>query len=275
MKRLMFSIILPVVLLAYVPELKSVSVSTGKDYVKITLSFTGSPSNLHDFVLKNPARIVIDAEGVKYALGSNIFPVNQGDVVRVRGSQFKIEPLVSRVVIDLKKLLKYEVVREKNDVIVKIYTTPSTVGLKKVIKPVSMSKQVSNNKKQVSNNKDVKYGMQKTTRVKKSSIEIGAGVFYSSLGRRDPFKPLVEVQKAQDTLLDITKAKLIGIIRDSVGYVALIEDKDGNGFILRRGDRIKRGRVVDIRSNMAVFAISDFGFTRRVVLTLEKEEVSR
>ncbi len=268
MKRLMFSIILPVVLLAYVPELKSVSVSTGKDYVKITLSFTGSPSNLHDFVLKNPARIVIDAEGVKYALGSNIFPVNQGDVVRVRGSQFKIEPLVSRVVIDLKKLLKYEVVREKNDVIVKIYTTPSTVGLKKVIKPVSVSKQVSGNK-------GIKSGMQKTTRAKKSSIEIGAGVFYSSLGRRDPFKPLVEVQKAQDTLLDITKAKLIGIIRDSVGYVALIEDKDGNGFILRRGDRIKRGRVVDIRGNMAVFAISDFGFTRRVVLTLEKEEVSR
>ncbi len=271
MKKLILLTFLPVLLLAGVTEIKSISVSTTENSVEIKLGFSASPSNLHDFVLKNPARIVIDAEGVKYSLGSNIFPVNQGTVLRVRGSQFKTEPLVSRVVIDLKKMTKYDVIRDGNDVIVKVHTTPSTTGYHKTVNKTVSATLTSKFK----GNKVVGNKVQKVSRNKKSTISVGNAIFYNSYGRRDPFKPITETSKAQDTLLDIAKAKLIGVMQDSLGYVALVEDKEGNGFILRRGDRIKRGRVVRVTKDMAVFAISDFGFTRTVILKLEKEEVSK
>lgn len=270
MKKVMFLALLPVLLFAGLTEIKSISVSTAENYVEIKLGFSASPSNLHDFVLKNPARIVIDAEGVKYALGSNIFPVNQGDVLRVRGSQFKTEPLVARIVVDLRKMCKYDIVRGEDNVLIKVYTTPNTTGFHKTIKN-TVSKEAPTKKSAMSKIKSTGRVVKK----KSSAISVGNAIFYNSYGRRDPFKPITETSRSQDTLLDIAKAKLIGVMQDSTGYVALVEDKNGNGFILRRGDRIKRGRVVRVTKDMAVFAISDFGFTRTVILKLEKEEVSK
>ncbi len=271
MKRLLISVLIPAFLLAGINELKTLSISTGSDYVEIELSFASAPSNIHDFMLKNPARIVIDAEGVKYALGSNIFPINQGAVLRVRGSQFKREPMVARVVVDLKKVVKYEVIRGENSVKIKVFTQPVKVGYKKTVKGI-----VSGNQGRKRVKESVPAGSNRiAARSPQSVISLGSRFFYNSRGRRDPFKPIEESATQQDTLLDIAKAKLIGVIQDSSGYVALVEDKDGNGFILRRGDRIKRGRVVRVTKDMAVFAISDFGFTRTVILKLEKEEVSR
>jgi len=265
MKKLMLGFIFPAMLFAGTCELKTLSISTGENYVEIILEYTSQPSNIHDFMLKNPARIVIDAEDTKYALGSKMFPVNQGAVLRVRGSQFKIEPQVARIVVDLSKIVKYEVIREGHSVKVKVYTEPAKVGYNKTIKG---SKGV---RKQKMENKNKASEISKP----RSTFSAGSKLFYSSRGRRDPFKPIQEVSMEQDTLLDIAKAKLIGIIQDSTGYVALVEDKNGKGFILRRGDRIKRGRVVRVTKDMAVFAISDFGFTRTVILKLENKEVSK
>ncbi len=271
MKKLILLLILPVFLVAETTEIKSISVSSAQNYVSIDLNFNSTPSNLHDFVLKRPARIVIDAEGVKYALSSNIFPVNQGDVIRIRGSQFKTEPLVARVVIDLRKNVKYEVVKGEKAVTIKVFTTPTSAGYHKTVKGTEVAKTASTHKvKNV-----VRTHGEKIHSKTSPTISVGNTVFYNSHGRRDPFKPITQTAVTQDTLLDIAKAKLIGVIQDSTGYVALVEDKDGNGFILRRGDRIKRGRVVRVTKDMAVFAISDFGFTRTVILKLEKEEVSK
>lgn len=274
MKRmiLLLSVLVPTILLANVNELKTLSVSTGDNYVEIELTFTSTPSNVHDFMLSNPARIVIDAEGIQYALSSNIFPVNQGLLLRIRGSQFKIEPRVARVVIDLKKPVKYEVIRSENKIRVKVFTQPTKIGYKKTVKGGS-NKGTNITSQDKSNG--IKEYRKEVEGSGKSAISVGAKFFYSARGRKDPFKPISETSVKQDTLLDIAKAKLIGVIQDSTGYVALIEDKNGNGFILRRGDRIKRGRVVRVTKNMAVFAISDFGFTRTVILKIEKEEVSK
>jgi len=256
-----------------VNELRTLSISTEKNYVEITLEYTSQPSNIHDFMLKNPARIVIDAEETKYALGSKMFPVNQGGVLRIRGSQFKKEPMIARVVVDLSKIAKYEVIREGHSVKVRVYTEPAKVGYKKTIngsRAVSKQGMEEDKSKIVHNTK-----MSSLSSKPKATFSTGSKLFYSSRGKRDPFKPIQEASLEQDTLLDIAKAKLIGIIQDSTGYVAMVEDKDGKGFILRRGDRIKRGRVVRVTKDMAVFAISDFGFTRTVILKLEKEEVSK
>lgn len=254
-RKIVVGVILPIFLFAGLNELKTLSISTKDNYVEIKLGYTSPPSNIHDFVLKDPPRIVIDAEGTKYALGSLMFPVNQGVVLRIRGSQFKKEPMMARIVVDLKKQVKYEVIREGSSVRVRVYTSPTKVGYKKTVKGNNKSKNL------------------KTHSLKsKSSISAGTRVFYNSRGRRDPFKPIKESSFQGDTLLDIAKAKLIGIVQDSTGYVALVEDKNGKGFILRRGDKIKRGRVIRITKDMAVFAISDFGFTRTVILKLEKEE---
>ncbi|GEM_PF-828239 len=271
MKKIVLSILIPVFLIAKISELKTLTISTGNNYVEIELAFTSTPANIHDFMLKNPARVVVDAEGTRYALGSNIFPVNQGAVLRVRGSQFKTEPMVARVVVDLKKAVKYEVIRDENSVKVKVYTEPASVGYKKTVKSTSKGSL----KTTKGNTMTVQKKTTKSIASSQSVISVGAKFFYNSRGRRDPFKPIAETSTKQDTLLDVAKAKLIGIIQDSTGYVALVEDKNGNGFILRRGDRVKRGRVVRVTKDMAVFAISDFGFTRTVILKLEKEEVSK
>lgn len=99
--------------------------------------------------------------------------------------------------------------------------------------------------------------------------------FYQSYGRKDLFAALVtgefEPTEASD-IVDIATAKLVGIMWGPTDKFALVEDGQGNGYILRVGDRVRNGRVVAIQDNSVVANLNLYGMTNRVVLRLENRE---
>jgi len=229
-------------------KLTGYGVSETEGIVSVELEFEGEVPYITDFVLKSPPRIVLDMDNTLYKLPGRIFTVDKGIVLRIRGSQYKREPVpITRVVVDLDRLASYDMKKEGSKVIL---TIP---GKGEKITPSTTSATTK----------------QKITK-KKPYLALRSLYFYRSRGKRDPFMPVLEEES--DTLLNVADAKLIGIVRDPTGYIALLEDKGGKGYILREGDRVRKGRVVKIKPQSVVFAIFDFGFTRRVELKLEGKE---
>ncbi len=77
---------------------------------------------------------------------------------------------------------------------------------------------------------------------------------YAAKGRRDPFAPL-EVQHGVNGP-SVSTAKLRGIVSGSTGPLALIDTAEGVGYILKRGDTLVDGRLVDINQDSVVFAVA-------------------
>ena len=55
--------------------------------------------------------------------------------------------------------------------------------------------------------------------------------------------------------LTVTSLKLVGIIQGRQGLMALMETPDGLGYILRAGDVIGDGRVLEIGSESVTFGV--------------------
>lgn len=90
---------------------------------------------------------------------------------------------------------------------------------------------------------------------------------YSPKGRRDPFETL-DVREGAGGVT-VSSARLTGIVRGARSTLALIETSDGVGYILKPGDTLGDGRLIEIGPNTAVFATTaKGGSTSRVVLTL-------
>jgi Tfp pilus assembly protein PilP len=91
---------------------------------------------------------------------------------------------------------------------------------------------------------------------------------YETKGRRDPFEILETREGAGGT--SVSAAKLAGIVRSDEGPLALIETPDGLGYILRPGDTLGDGRLVEVLHNSVVFSVptKHGGMTNRVVLKL-------
>jgi len=99
--------------------------------------------------------------------------------------------------------------------------------------------------------------------------------FYQSYGRNDPFRSLVEgdfEQHSASELVDISSARLVGVLWGEDDQFALVEDGEGFGYILRVGDRVRNGRVVSVRKSTLTAKITLYGITSSVVLKLEKTE---
>ncbi|HSE91958.1 MAG TPA: hypothetical protein VLF19_01530 [Methylomirabilota bacterium] len=96
-------------------------------------------------------------------------------------------------------------------------------------------------------------------------------VKWEARGRRDPFEPLVAREGAAGTT--VSSAKLTGIVRRGGTALALVETPDGLGYILKAGDTLGDGRVLEIGQNTVVFSIVPRpGITdNRVVLRLAGE----
>lgn len=102
--------------------------------------------------------------------------------------------------------------------------------------------------------------------------------FYQSYGRRDLCAALVtgEFEPISDPeIVDVNTAKLVGVIWGAADRFALVEDGQGNGFILRVGDKVRNGRVVAVHENSLVAQVTLYGMTSRVVLKLENREGKR
>lgn len=98
---------------------------------------------------------------------------------------------------------------------------------------------------------------------------------YQMKGRRDPFENLevlAREQAASPGVSVVASAKLTGIVRGQIP-LALIETTQGLGYILKSGDTLGEGRLIEIGSDQVVFAVPPTpGSTiNRVVLKIAKD----
>jgi len=77
---------------------------------------------------------------------------------------------------------------------------------------------------------------------------------YEIKGRRDPFETL----DVKDGVVasSLGAAKLTGIVRSSSATLALVETTEGLGYILRPGDTLGDGRLLEIGSDSVVFQMT-------------------
>jgi hypothetical protein len=94
------------------------------------------------------------------------------------------------------------------------------------------------------------------------------GASYEPKGRRDPFVALD--LSAGPKGLDVATTKLTGIVRSAMTTLALVETQEGIGYILKPGDTLGDGRLVEIGADNVVFAVGakPGSPTNRVVLKL-------
>jgi Tfp pilus assembly protein PilP len=102
----------------------------------------------------------------------------------------------------------------------------------------------------------------------KVEVPPAPGARWDAKGRRDPFEPPAAREGSAST---VSAARLTGIVRSAGGAVlALVETADGLGYILKPGDTLGDGRVVEIGQNNVVFTVGGRpgSTTNRVVLKL-------
>lgn len=111
---------------------------------------------------------------------------------------------------------------------------------------------------------------------------------YSPAGKRDPFKPFIELEKKAMQvkvpttplqLYDLTDLRLVGVIILPGKKVAMIEDPTGKGYHISEGTLIGKsgGRVVEIKKD-EVFVEEKYidemaqTRTRKVSITIPREQ---
>ena len=77
---------------------------------------------------------------------------------------------------------------------------------------------------------------------------------YDARGRRDPFETL-EVREGSGGLT-VAATRLTGIVRSNRSALALVEAPDGIGYILKPGDTLGDGRLLEIGSDSVVFLVA-------------------
>jgi hypothetical protein len=100
------------------------------------------------------------------------------------------------------------------------------------------------------------------------AVPQGDGTAYEAKGRRDPFMPLDVTGGPKG--LEVATTKLTGIVRGANTTLALVEAQDGIGYILKPGDTLGDGRLVEIGIDTVVFAVAarPGAQSNRVVLRL-------
>ena len=95
---------------------------------------------------------------------------------------------------------------------------------------------------------------------------------------RDPFASLFDEAKKTEGPLekkipDIETARLVGVLESISGENrVLLEDIDGFGFILKPGDKVKKGYLSQVYSDRAIFQLFEYGWSRSVALNLDDSE---
>ena len=91
---------------------------------------------------------------------------------------------------------------------------------------------------------------------------------YEDKGRKDPFQE-VQLSMASGGL-SVATTKLTGIVRGPRATLALLETQEGIGYILKPGDTLGDGRLMEIGADNVVFAVGPKpgAAAQRVVLRL-------
>lgn len=99
--------------------------------------------------------------------------------------------------------------------------------------------------------------------------------FYASTGLRDPFASLVDgrfVSENAKQLPDVGSIELLGVIWGENDKFAMVEDREGNGFVLRVGDPVVNGEVAGITRESLTVRQHFFGTSTTVTLKLKPRE---
>jgi hypothetical protein len=97
---------------------------------------------------------------------------------------------------------------------------------------------------------------------------------YASSDFRDPFETLVDEtrqsnEQRENRIPDVETSRLVGILESENGRDrVLLEDLDGYGYILKIGDKVKKGFVDKIDSEKALFQLFEYGWSRTIALYL-------
>lgn len=91
---------------------------------------------------------------------------------------------------------------------------------------------------------------------------------YRASASRDPFASLIGSDQRSD-LVDLSVVKLVGVVTSGDRPFAIVEDSEGVSYVLRKGDRVKNGRVVRVTDEGLVCSQTMLGYTTTVQLKLE------
>lgn len=98
---------------------------------------------------------------------------------------------------------------------------------------------------------------------------------YNSGGTRDPFATLIDDSRTNDNPIEgrvpnVEGLRLVGIIQSAGGTnQALFEDKDGYSYILKSGDKVRKGYCLRVEVDRVYFQIFEYGWSRTVALQIE------
>jgi hypothetical protein len=99
--------------------------------------------------------------------------------------------------------------------------------------------------------------------------------FYSSFARRDPFASLVDGEFAatnEDDLLDIGELKLVGVVWGREDRFGVVQDLRKRVHVLRVGDRVVNGKVIEVTQTSLTVAHYFFGETANVTIHMSQGE---
>jgi len=202
--------------------------------IREVLIIGSAPITRYRDTLKADEKILtIDIDSALYKASFRNLKINDDCVASISGAQFKVTPAPTvRINIKFKTNVEYALLPKTDTLTIIVEKAKETIRISPVL---------------------------------------GTFFFYNSYGRKDPFEPLLSQEKS-DTLLNVGSAMLVGIIHQGDTSLALLKDVNGMGFVLKKGDRVRGGSVLDIKDNEVVFLLSDYGFNRKVILKLEKDQ---
>ncbi len=98
---------------------------------------------------------------------------------------------------------------------------------------------------------------------------------YKAKNYRDPFETLIDETKTYNQLIErkvpnVEGLKLVGIIvSGGSDNRALFEDTEGYGYILKTGDKVRKGYVLRVEDKRVYFQIFEYGWSRTVALNID------
>jgi hypothetical protein len=102
-----------------VATVQSVTVTSGRNRIEVEIA-ASQPVAMHSQVATHPDRLVLDFAGALPGRSLRNQAINRGEVKGIRVGLFTQNPLVTRVVIDLKNAQPYRIYRADKAVIVKL-----------------------------------------------------------------------------------------------------------------------------------------------------------
>jgi Tfp pilus assembly protein PilP len=282
--------------------LEDIGLQKAGDSIVVVIS-TSQPDEFNAFLLDSkPERIVVDLQGVTNSLTQKRFTTLPcKSIESIRTSQYKTSPdLVSRVVLDINRPIDFKSFRKGNDILIKLpviegeseFATWQATA--KTAAPARQATQVAEQKasaKQATQAAEQKAPAKQATQVAEQKAPAkpkpaASGVQMESFSKRklvgygtssfrDPFVPLIGSFTGQlkGEIPSLENLKLVGILEDSQSSWALLEDSEGNGYMLAPNDRVRNGYLVSVSKNKAVFQVTEYGWTRTVALELKVPEL--